>query len=95
MTTATPAANSAFEISPARQSPNAEDITSIARGNEVNTNNAHAKSFSADKNAGFPEPAIEYARAALTEMSSMNSPPTAALERSRRWMMSRRWLMRS
>ena len=33
-TAPTPAAKSAFEISPARQSPNTPDMISIARGNE-------------------------------------------------------------
>ena len=45
---ATPAANKAFEISPARQSPNAPDMISIARGNELNTASTHKKSFSPD-----------------------------------------------
>ena len=49
-TAATPAANSAFEISPARQSPNDPAMISIARGNEVNTAQAHAKPFSPDVN---------------------------------------------
>jgi hypothetical protein len=37
-----------FEISRARQSPNAPDMISIARGNEVKTTPAQAKSFSPD-----------------------------------------------
>src|SRR6266550_3245055 len=45
-TTATPAPNSRFEISLARQSPNDPDMISIARGNELNTTRAHTKSFS-------------------------------------------------
>ncbi len=47
-TAATPAAKSAFEISRARQSPNAAAMISIARGNEVNTKPAHTKSFRPD-----------------------------------------------
>jgi len=46
-----PYAKSAFEISPARQSPNAADMISIARGNELKTKPAHAKSFSPDVSA--------------------------------------------
>src|SRR2546427_2028569 len=55
-------------------------MTSIARGNELNTTRAHEKSFSPDVSAPFPEPAIEYARAALTVRSTRNIPPNAALE---------------
>src|SRR5262249_36772029 len=51
----------------------------IARGKELRTAQAHQRSFSPDRSVPFPEPAIEYARAALTEMSRRNSPPTAAL----------------
>ena len=47
-TAATPAAKSTFEINPARQSPNALAMTSIARGNDVNTTPVHAKSFNPD-----------------------------------------------
>ena len=47
-TTATPAPKRAFEISPARQSPNDPAMISIARGNELNTTRTHAKSFSPD-----------------------------------------------
>src|SRR5439155_6513442 len=79
-TTATPAPKRAFEISPARQSPNDPDMISIARGKELNTTRAHAKSFRPEVSVVFPEPAIEYARAALSAMSSRNRPPTAALE---------------
>src|SRR5712691_2633950 len=79
-TAATPAAKSAFEISPARHSPNDPAMISIARGNEVNTTPAHAKSFSPDASVPFPEPAIEYARAAPTLMSKKNRPPRAALD---------------
>jgi hypothetical protein len=57
---------SAFEINPVRQSPNTPDMISIARGNEVNTPSAHAKSFSPDVRMLFPEPEIEYASAAPT-----------------------------
>ena len=77
----TPAVKSEFEISLARHRPNADDMTSIARGNELNTKQAQMKSFSPDVRVRFPEPAIEYASAALSEMSRMNRPPTAALER--------------
>ena len=55
-------------------------MSSIARGNEVNTTQAQAKSFNPEVSAAFPEPAIEYARAAPTVMSTRNSPPSAALE---------------
>src|SRR5690242_6888644 len=48
-TTATPAPNSLFEISPARHSPNDPDMISIARGNDVNTTSAHMTSFSPDE----------------------------------------------
>src|SRR5438477_1932587 len=75
-----PRAKSAFEISPARQSPNVPAMISIARGNEVNTTQAHVKSFSPEMSVAFPDPAIEYASAAPTVMSTKNSPPTAALE---------------
>ena len=47
-TAATPPAKSAFEISRARQSPNAAAMISIARGKEVNTKPAHTKSFRPD-----------------------------------------------
>jgi len=47
-TATTPAVKSAFEIKPARQSPNIPDMISIARGNEVNTPSADAKPFSPD-----------------------------------------------
>ncbi len=50
-TAATPAAKSVFEISLARQSPNVPALISIARGNEDNTAQAHAKSFSPDVSA--------------------------------------------
>ena len=79
-TAAIPAAKSAFEISLARQSPNDPAMISIARGNELSTTRTHAKSFSAAVSASFPEPAIEYARAAPIEISRRNSPPSAALE---------------
>src|SRR5216684_3208292 len=79
-TAATPAAKSAFEISRARQSPNAADMISIARGNELSTTQAHAKSFRPDISVLFPEPVIEYARAALRATSRRNRTPTAALE---------------
>ena len=55
-------------------------MISIARGNEVNTTQAHAKSFSPAMSVLFPESAIEYARTAPTVMSRRNSPPSAALE---------------
>ena len=58
-TATTPAVKSAFEISLARQSPNTPDMISIARGNEINTPSAHAKSFSPDVRVLFPEPVIE------------------------------------
>jgi hypothetical protein len=47
-TAATPAAKSPFEINPPRQSPNVPAMISIARGNEVNTAQAHARSFNPD-----------------------------------------------
>jgi hypothetical protein len=47
-TAATPAAKSAFEISPARHSPNAADMVNMALGNELNTKAAHTKSFRPD-----------------------------------------------
>jgi hypothetical protein len=75
-----PAAKSAFEISPARQNPNVPAMINIARGNELNTTEAHAKSFSPDVTALFPELAIEYARAAPTVMSRRNNTPRTALE---------------
>lgn len=79
-TAAIPAAKSAFEISPARQNPNVPAMINIARGNELNTTEAHAKSFSPDVTAIFPELAIEYARAAPTVMSRRNNAPKTALE---------------
>src|SRR5215472_16005911 len=50
---ATPIEKSAFEISPARQSPNVPAMISIARGNEDNTRQAHVRSFSPDVSALF------------------------------------------
>jgi hypothetical protein len=47
-TAATAAAKSAFEISRARQSPNAADMVNMALGNELNTKAAHTKSFRPD-----------------------------------------------
>ena len=58
-TATTPTVNSEFEVIPARQSPNTPDMISIARGNQINTASAHAKSLSPDASAPFPEPAIE------------------------------------
>src|SRR5207245_9200517 len=78
-TAATPAANSAFEISLARQSPNAPDMISIARGNALNTTRAHEKSFSADVNVLVLEPAMEYATPALIAMTRKDTAPNAAL----------------
>ncbi len=72
MTTATPAVKSAFEISLARQKPNAEDMISIARGNDESTPQVHAKLFR--------KSAFEYASAAATAMSTKASAPTAALD---------------
>jgi len=37
-----------LEIIRARQRPNAPDMISMARGNDVNTNPTHARSFSPD-----------------------------------------------
>ena len=39
-------------------------MISMARGNELNTTHAHRRSLSPDVSEGFPDPAIEYARAA-------------------------------
>jgi hypothetical protein len=50
-TAATPAVKTAFEISLARQSPNAAAMISIARGNELSTTPAHTKSLSPDVSA--------------------------------------------
>src|SRR5882672_7508521 len=58
-TATTPTVKSAFEIIPARHSPNTPDMISIARGNEINTASAHARSLSPDASVPFPEPAIE------------------------------------
>jgi hypothetical protein len=60
--------------------PNVPAMISIARGNELTTMQTHAKPFSPDVNVSFPEPAIEYARAALVVMSTKRTPPSAALE---------------
>src|SRR5262245_7518869 len=79
-TAITPNPKSVLEIIPARQSPNDPAITSIAVGHAVNTTSAHVKSFSPDSSVLLPEPAIEYARAVHTPMSTKNSPPSAALE---------------
>src|SRR5262249_5504924 len=79
-TAATPTANSVFEISPARQSPNAPDMISMARGNDVNTASAHEKSFRADVSAKLPEPAIEYASDATTAICRRDNAPNAALD---------------
>src|SRR5260370_39102608 len=76
----TPAVKSAFEINPARQRPNTPDRISIARGNEVNTPSAHAKSFSPDVRMLFPEPKIEYASEAPTLICRGSIPPNALLE---------------
>lgn len=58
-TAATPTAKSAFEINSARHSPNAADMVSIARGNELNTRQAQAKSLKPDVRALLPAPALE------------------------------------
>src|SRR5882672_9141842 len=79
-TAATPAAKSEFEISPARQNPKAPAMISIARGKELSTTPAHARSFSPDASAPFPEAEIEYARAVFTAMSRRSSAPSAELE---------------
>jgi len=78
-TATTPAVKSAFEISLARQSPNTPDMISIARGKEINTPSAHAKSFSPDVRMLFPEPEIEYARAAPNTDLQDHSAPNAVL----------------
>src|SRR3954471_23432998 len=65
-TAATPTQNNAFEIIPARQSPNVPAMISIAAGNETITAQTHEKSFRPDVSGSVPEPAIEYARAAPT-----------------------------
>src|SRR5262245_53617152 len=54
-------------------------MISIARGNEVSTTRAHARSFSPDVNVAFPELAIEYARAAPTAICRKDSTPNAVL----------------
>lgn len=79
-TAATPAQKSAFEIISARHSPNVPAMISIARGKELTTMHTHTRSFSPDVSVSFPEPAIEYARAAPTAMSAQSIPPSAALE---------------
>src|SRR5262245_17459052 len=66
-------------MSPARQNPNAPDMMSIARGNEVNTTTAHDKSFSPDVSIWLPEPAMEYARAAPRAICRSDSAPNAVL----------------
>ena len=53
---AIPAAKSAFEICRARQSPNAEDMISIALGKDVRTKPAHTKFFRADAEALYKTP---------------------------------------
>src|SRR4029077_7751699 len=70
----------AFEISRARHRPNAEAMTSIARGNEVNTKPAHTKSFRPDVSVAFPAPAMEYARTATTAIRKRKRDPRAALD---------------
>src|SRR5881296_2355828 len=47
---------------------------------ELITMPAHTRSFSPDVSAPFPAPAIEYARAAHTEMSTRRMLPSAALD---------------
>src|SRR5262245_4967523 len=79
-TAATPTAKSAFEISPARQSPKAADMISIARANELMTKPAHVKSLRPDVSTWFPEAVIEYASAAPIAVNSRNNVPTAALD---------------
>src|ERR1700737_4411048 len=79
-TATTPTVKSAFEINLARQRPNTPDMISIARGNEVNTPSAHAKSFSPDVRMLFPEPKIEYASEAPTLICRRSIAPNALLE---------------
>src|SRR5262245_9815539 len=58
-TAATPTAKNPFDMTPARQSPNAPDMTNIAAGNETITAPAHVTSFSPDVSVSFPESATE------------------------------------
>jgi hypothetical protein len=58
-TAATPAANNLFEINPPRQNPNVPAMINMARGKELITKPAHAKSFRPDVIVEFPELAIE------------------------------------
>jgi hypothetical protein len=58
-TAATPAEKNAFEIIPARQSPNVPAMINIAAGNDAITIKTHDKSLSPDVISLFPEPAIE------------------------------------
>ena len=80
MTATSPAQKSTSETIPARQRPNVPAMISIAAGNEDMTTKAHARSLSPDVIVSLPEPASEYARAALKVMSTKKTAASAALE---------------
>jgi hypothetical protein len=55
-------------------------MINIARGYELSTTQAQARSFNPEASVRFPEPAIEYARVAPIVMGRRNNAPNAALE---------------
>src|SRR5207244_11110150 len=79
-TAATPAPKNAFEMIPARWSPNVPAMINIAAGNDAITIKTHERSLSPDVIWVLPEPAIEYASAAFSVMSRKKTAPRAALE---------------
>ena len=75
-----PPAKAAFEMIPARQSPNDPDMISIAAGNDATIVKIHERSLSPDVIWLLPEPAIEYASARFSVKSTNKTAPRAALE---------------
>jgi hypothetical protein len=65
---------------PAWRGPNDPAMTSIAAGNEAMTIKTHERSLSPDVSWLLPEPAIDYASAALSVMSTKKITASAALE---------------
>src|SRR5579871_1117816 len=70
----------AFEMAFARQRPNAADMISMARGNELTTRPAHKKLLNPGSSASLADPSPEQASAELTATISRNRLPNAALD---------------
>src|SRR5215475_9049363 len=79
-TTTTPTEKNRFEMMPARQRPNAPDMTNIAAGNARITPSTQPRSENADVTWGEPAPAIENASAACNIIRTNNRAAIAALE---------------